>query len=376
MLTILRKLMSGGERGQVIVAAVGVMTLSLGAIMISVDAGWWLRDKRDAQNDADAIAHSASLELPDRVAAELAGEDWAVANGIDPSTEMAPPDCADGDLQGNFCFIDRNSDGDDDKVRVKVSRPSNSFIAGVLGVGSPTLNPQAAAATVYVTAACVMPWAIQGTDDPATHFGLDLLYPEDHLYVFQNHGDFAGDSPGNFGAGSWFGEGGNVYKNAIKGLCEPANNSCTDEDMVFAGETLLGCTSEPGGMGAVTANALDETYPDAPSPGDCDVATHDEANSLVLDPDYPECWERAVPVAIINSFPPAGSSADIDIHGIVTFYLAGWSKQSTCFIHPDGTEQCGFVWGYLLDNIPVSTARAVFTADFVPFAPTGVALVE
>jgi hypothetical protein len=367
------------QRGQVVVVAVGVMALSLGAIMISVDAGWWLRDKRDAQNDADAIALAAVQEIGDpsqRTVAELAGEDWAVANGIDPSTEMAPPDCTDGDLQGNFCFIDRNSDGDDDKVRVKVSRPSNSFIAEALGVTSPTLNPPAAAATVYVTAACVMPWGIQGTDDPATRFGLDDLYPPDHLYVFQEHGDFAGDSSGNFGSVSLYGEGANVYKQAIQGNCEPGKNACTDEDMVFAGETLLGCTSEPGTKGAVTANALDDAYPDAPSPGDCDASSYAEANDIVLDPAHPECWERAVPVAIINSFPPSGSSADIDIHGIVTFYLAGWSKNATCFTHPDGTEQCGFVWGYLLDNIPVSTARAVFTPDFVPFAPTGVALVE
>jgi hypothetical protein len=30
----------------------------------------------------------------------------------------------------------------------------------------------------------------------------------------------------------------------------------------------------------------------------------------------------------------------------------------------------------LMPNAPVSTAQAVFTKDFIPFAPTGEALVE
>ena len=381
-LTLLRRLIDNMrcQRGQVVVIAVGVMALGLGAIMISVDAGWWLRDKRDAQNDADAIALAAVQEIGDpsqRGQAVAAGLDWADFNGVDTS-EVVAPACTDGVLQGNFCFIDRNHDNTDDMVRAKVSRPSNSFIAEALGVGTPTLNPPAAAATTYVVGACVMPWGIQAdTTDPGSHYGLVALYGQDHLYVFQSTDEFAGDSPGNFGAISIYGEGKDAYKEAIGGSCEPKKNACTDEDMVFAGETLIDCSSEPGTGGAITANALDAAYPDAPSPGDCDASSYDDANDLVTDDNHPECWERAVPVAVINSFPPSGSSADIDIYGIATFYLAGWSKNKSCFTDPtDGSEQCGFVWGYLLDNIPISTAKAIFTADFIPFAPTGVALVE
>ncbi|KKL61380.1 hypothetical protein LCGC14_2195850, partial [marine sediment metagenome] len=178
MFLILRKLFdsSRGQRGQVLVMGVGVLIMSLGVIMISVDVGWWLRDKRDAQNDADAIALASVQEIgdpADRPLAVAAGLDWADFNGVDPSTEMAmtPEDCPDGEIQGKFCFIDRNDppDGLDDMVRVKVSRPSSSFIAGAFGVGPPTLSPSAAAATVYVSGACVMPWGIVGEDNHREH---------------------------------------------------------------------------------------------------------------------------------------------------------------------------------------------------------------
>ncbi len=384
MFLILRKLIDScrGQRGQVMVMGVGVLIMSLGVMMISIDVGWWLRDKRDAQNDTDAIAHAAAQDLPDRLAAELSGDDWAAANGVDPFTDMGQPACTDGQLAGSlnadgfyrYCFIDQNSDGTDDMVRVKVSRPSISFIADALGVGSATLNPSAAAATVYVSGACVMPWGIVGeNDDREDLFGLE----EEALYVFQNQDEFVEGSPGNAGAISIYGQGADTYGDAIEGICDPENNSCTDgESMVFVDETLIGCRSKPGQMGNVTDTHLDNRFGGtAPSTGDapCDAATFDEALNLVEDPN---CAQRLVPVAVINAFPPSGSKTDLDIYGIVNFYLAGWSHPDTCFTFPDGSKRCGFVWGYLIKNAPVSTAEVVFTRDFIPFSPTGGALVE
>ena len=376
MLTILRKLIdsSRGQRGQVLVMGVGVLIMSLGAIMISIDVGWWLRDKRDAQNDADAIALAAVQEIgnpANRPLAVAAGLDWADFNSVDVDAgEVATPDCLDGVLESNFCFIDQNSDGTDDMVRVKVSRPSISFIAEALGVGTPTLNPSAAAATVYVSGSCVMPWGIVG-EKGEDLYGLD----EGALYVFQNKEDFVEDSSGNFGAVSIYGEGACVYGDAIEGNCEPRNKACTSDPMVFVDETLLGCTSEPGTKGAVTDKHLDNRFPNSPStdpPSACDAATFLQAQDRVENPD---CLERLVPVAVINAFPSGGSNTDVDIYGIVNFYLAGWDKNKTCFT-VDDVKQCGFVWGYLISSAPVNTAEVVFTRDFVAFAPTGVALVE
>ena len=362
-----------GQRGQVLVMGVGLLIMSLGAIMISVDVGWWLRDKRDAQNDADAVALAAVQEIgnPDnRAQAVAAGLDWADFNGLLPGELM--PDCADGVLVSNtFCFIDRNSDGTDDMVRVKVSRPSNSFIADAFGVGSPTLNPSAAAATVYVTGACVMPWGIVGNGDIGSLYGLD----ETSLYVFQDEEQLkksTGSSSGNYGAMNIYGPGADTYKDAIRGICEPENTACTNDPIVYSDETLIGCSSKPGKLGGVTDKTLDERFVSAPSAGACDAVDYAEALVRVEDTG---CVERLVPIAIINDFPPSGVSVDVDVYGIINFYLAGWSKKETCFTI-DAVEKCGFVWGYLISSAPVSTAQAVFTKDFVIFAPTGEALVE
>ncbi len=384
MFLILRKLIDSirGQRGQVMVMGVGVIVMSLGVMMISVDVAWWLRDKRDAQNDADAIALAAVQDLPDRLAAELSGDDWAVANGIDPFNDMGQPACTDGQLAGalnsdgfyRYCFIDQNSDGTDDMVRVKVSRPSISFIADAFGVGSPTLNPPAAAATVYVAGACVMPWGIVGEDpDAADFFGLD---PE-ALYVFQLS-NFAGEegSSGNFGALRIYGQG--TYRDVIEGSCEPAQqNACADNPLVFVDETLVDCDTEPGQMPGPTVNGLDTRFPGAlGTPGPCDAATYEEALDRVDPASGTYCPERLVPVAVINAFPPQGHG-DIIVYGIANFYLAGWEGgNGACFTFPDGSEKCGFVWGYFISIALVNTAEVVVTRCFIPFAPTGSALVE
>ncbi len=365
----------GCQRGQVIVVAVGVMALSLGAIMISVDAGWWLRDKRDAQNDADAIALAAAQELPDRVAAELRGEDGAVANGVDPSTEMAPPDCADGVLQGNFCFIDLNADGDDDKVRVKVSRPSNSFIAEALGVGTPTLNPPAAASKLNAVASCIMPWGIVAGEDPPPANQFYGLNPIEHLYTFQ---DTEHNAPGNYGAISIYGTGADIYKDVISsdGCPEPKSNACAPEGQVGEYETLEDCDAKTGKLGNTTNKALNERYAyELSLPGGhayCDADTFLEAQNNgggILGQSKSPCEKRGVPLGIINSFPPGGASADIEVYGIAIFYIAGWS------FPPD--DEKGYVWGYLLEDIPATPAWEIeWDVSDNPFAPVGFFLVE
>lgn len=382
-LTMVRRLIDKMrcQRGQVIVVAVGVMALALGAIMISVDVGWWLRDKRDAQNDADAIALAAAQELPDTLAAELSGDDWAVANGIDPLNEMGKPDCLDGQLAGQagsegqrYCFIDQNSDGDADKVRVKVSRGSNSFIAEALGVGTPTLNPPAAAAKLYGVASCILPWGIIAENSDAEDFyGLDPTA----LYVFQ---DTEENTPGNYGAISIYGKGADVYKAVIEsttGCPDPKPSACVDEDVtVGEGETLDDCASKPGTLGRTTANSLDVRYAGSAPYEACHAESYSEAATLA---NTAECGDRGIPLGIIDAFPPTGSSADISIYGIAIFYIAGWDRTPPWGDGgPDaGDPSTGYVWGYLLTDIPVTPAWQIeWDVSENPFAPVGFFLVE
>ncbi len=396
MLTLLRRLIdhARGQRGQVLVMGVGVIMMGLGAIMISVDAGWWLRDKRDAQNDADAIALAAAQELPDRDAAELRGLDWADFNGIDPSTQMVmtPEDCPDGEIQGNFCFIDRDSDGIDDKVRVKVSRPSNSFIADALGVGSPTLSPQAAAAKIRAFGACVLPWAIDAVIEETTDEAVAKVWgvlgdPVEvkTLFVFQLSpgGGFAGEdgSPGNFGALGIYGKNADDYRDSIVNECGSQGQSACDSDsqVVIPGGTL-DCDIQTGNLGKNSDKALRlraEKFGEiAPYTG-CDVSSYDMAVEKSA-----SCLGRIVVLAIIKDFPQSGFEP-IDIYGIANFYIAGWDRcpphnNGDCTGNPPVTDT-GIVWGYLLLEQLGGTAAWQF--DFSqtsnnPFAPVIVALVE
>lgn len=398
MLTLLRRLVNSmrGQRGQVVVLAVGVMALGLSAIMISVDVGWWLRDKRDAQNDADAIALAAVQEIGDpsqRTDAELAGEEWAVANGIDPSTEMAPPDCTDGVLQSNFCFIDRDSDGIDDTVRVKVSRSSNSFIAGALGVGTPTLNPQAAAAKVRAYGACVLPWAIDAHpdfEDPDAYedvWGVLGDPPNlEQLFVFQlsPSGEFAGDdtAPGNFGALGVYGANASDYRDTIENECgsQGASACNSDSQVVSPDDPTLDCDIQTGNLGGNTNTGLTlraERYGEAYPYTDCDASSYDDAVDK-----SDSCEGRLVVLAIIKDFPKSGSDT-VEIYGIANFYIAGWDR---CAPYNDGNDcgrpkpaETGIAWGYLLLEELGGTPAWKF--DFSqssnnPFSPVIVALVE
>lgn len=369
MLTLLRRLIDSmrSQRGQVLVLAVGVMVLGLCAIMISVDVGWWLRDKRDAQNDADAIALAAVQELPNSSLAEARGLDWASFNGINPGTEMVPPQCSDGQPKGNFCFIDLNSDNEPDKVRVQVSRDSNSFIAEALGVGSPTLNPSAAAARLWVTGGeCIMPWGIEAAvNNPNTHFGLD---PQ-ALYVFLNDPG-QHHAPGNYGALGLYGANANDYLDAILGNCRELQ--CGDT-YVQEGQTLIDCKTLTGQKGK-TAKTLDQRYPEPPRE-ECNVDPSSGGYSEALakaDPDgaFPQCADRVVMISIIDQF--HNGAGDITVYGIGTFYIAGW-----CKVGDHGCPAGGNVYGYLLDNIDIQPPENILTGvSNNPFAPRAEELVE
>ncbi len=394
MLTVLRRLIdhAHGQRGQVLVMGVGVLIMSLGVLAIAVDVGWWLRDKRDAQNDADAIALAAVPELPDRLAAELSGEDWAVANGVDPFADMGQPECTDGVLAGTgnrYCFIDTNSDGTDDMVRVKVSRPSNSFIAEAVGVGSPTLNERAAAAKIRAHGSCILPWAIDAVvEDP---FAYDEVWgvlgdPVDleTVFVFQLSpgGGFAGEdgSPGNFGALGVYGANANDYRDSIENECgsQGAAACNSGSQTVSPGETL-DCDIQTGNMGANTNSALAirmENYGEVVPYSDCDANSY--ANAVAKSD---SCPGRLVVLAVIKDFPSSGF-APIDVYGIVNFYISGWDRcppynNGDCTNSPPNHDT-GLVWGYLLYEQLGSPAWQFDFGESTnnPFAPVIVALVE
>ncbi len=101
---VVRRL-TGKSPGQIVVMFMLLSGLAGFVGVLTLDVGFWLAERRDAQGDADAIALAGAMELPifdgeldleagesqeDDVApiAIAAAEAWASANGVDPDSEL------------------------------------------------------------------------------------------------------------------------------------------------------------------------------------------------------------------------------------------------------------------------------------------------
>ncbi|MBI1885686.1 MAG: Tad domain-containing protein [Chloroflexi bacterium] len=377
------------ERGQMWIMALLLIIVGLGALMLTADVAYWLRDRRSAQNQADAVALAGAQELPDTSAAVTEAEDWAVKNGVSLDQITAPP-CS-GSLINDFCFEDLNGDGKMDLIRARVERESNSFVAQVFNIGNPSIGATAAAAKVRSSGACLMPWAIDAVTEDAfatdTHFGVLGDPPDDgKLFIFQlsAKGDFAGEdgSSGNFGALGIYGSNTNDYRDAIINECGSRDQDACDSgsQTVEFGKTLS-CPAQTGELGRNTATALnarDERYFGTGPYTPCDASTYDQARQLAKGSCAPA---RLVPIAVIKDFPPQGSSGDVEIYAIDNFYIAAWDRAPKWGDgDADGDPDNGMVWGYLIQDELVATPAWQFVAGVGgpqnAFGPTIVALVE
>ena len=343
-----------------VLAAVGLSLVVLLALAVVLDVGWWLRTKRDAQNDVDASVLAGARELPDEATARAMADAWAARNGATAGELI----CCE--------FEDLNGDGAADLIRARVEREPGSLSGSLLDIGPVTVAAKAAAAKQQVVAACVIPWAVVGDEalGAAGFWGLEL----EQLAGFHTS-EFT--TPGNFGALALYGNGAVAYKDAIITPCGDADSVCDQlgDPAVPVGETLE-CDVQTGSMGQNTHDALtkrDENYGGGIH---CDAATYDQAVQLVET--SPECAEaRAVLIPIIDAFPSEGHDA-INILGIATFYVAGWDRQGPWGdVDMDGDTIDDMVWGYFVQDVGVIEAWNVewgYSDD--PFAPTRVLLVE
>jgi len=354
------------EKGQAMVLAAGLLLLFVGIAAVVLNLGWWLHDKRDAQNDVDASVLAGAQDLPDQVAAESAAETWAADNDA-------------GDALLTPCeFVDMTGDGEADLIRCTVERQPGSLQKGLVDVGTITIRAKAAAAKMRAVAACVTPWAVIGNpnDGPLQggHWGLT---PQ-QLYIFHTS-DFM--TPGNFGALALYGNGAIDYKQAIETPCGTGTQGACNlpDPEVPVGETLQ-CGAKTGNMGQNTDDALtqrDTNY--GADAATCDVDTYDEALWMIQS--SAACAAaRAVLIPIIIQWPPQGHSGPVEILGIATFYIINWDRQppyGNVDVDGDGVDDDAMVWGYFMENVPVIPAwNIVWGYSDDPFAPIMISLVE
>lgn len=102
------------EGGQTLILTVLAMAVIVGFTALAIDVGMLLRERRDLQNSADAMALAGVAELPTNpLGARLKAQEWATNNGVAGSeiksieirTTGVPNDTLFVQLEGNFNWI-------------------------------------------------------------------------------------------------------------------------------------------------------------------------------------------------------------------------------------------------------------------------------
>jgi Flp pilus assembly protein TadG len=122
------------EEGQILILAAGAMVAMLMFAAIAIDVGFFLRTKRDLQNDADAMALAGSRELPSTSSADTLARQWGTNNTVTAAEVQSI-------TFGTTC----SGTAVQDTITVRLQRPQTTFLAKVVGINSATLKACATA---------------------------------------------------------------------------------------------------------------------------------------------------------------------------------------------------------------------------------------
>lgn len=411
------------EEGQSAIFMVLMLLVVFLFFAIALDAGVWYTDHRHAQNQAEAAALAAVLELPDAdtTAARAKADQYLTENGASQTTTTSCPLSGAG---SGIEFQDLTGDGKYDTATVCVRRATPAFFAKLAGIDSAYISAAATARTGPVDSTNVMPWAVVAPDPTCTEAaGRNCVYDanddgdtsdpgdcndawtvcpfgltEDRLYTFKE------------------GTGGNTGIIAICGMGAADYRDCLSGGSV-SGVYQVGQTLYVNVQGGTIANAthvgLQDRFPatawDLPGAAACDVASTPEGTdteSPGWDPDgadlarekfvnpttNPDCVFRLVPIPIIDYLPPQGGGSVV-ILGFAVFGVAKWNSTAPQDLYigtgslecyegpvnnvPPGSFPCGIVWGYIFSGVnPPDALLTQIGNSNNPFAPNLVALVD
>ena len=364
------------ERGQIIALTALLITGVMGFTALAVDMGIFMRDLRDAQNDADAAVLAGAQELlsdpPDTAAAADKAREWATRNGVEPEHF----DCC--------TFADADDDGVTDTISARVDRSSGTFFARVLGIASLPVEREATARVVHAAGGPICPWGILG--DPNDLDGGDGSYlgvEPGRVYVMKTMTGLQVE--GNFRILDLGQTGTDGYVALIMAGC------VTEDVNVWREGDDIVTDTKPGNVGQPTRKALNDYYAYEKSDGDplgygwCDVEFEidpgDPTRGTVTGTYNPyedgvrEGCDRnpitgrmgRVAVVPIIDHLPSGSSEPVTIIGIASMYIAYWDRSGP----PSGTQ----VYGVFLEHATVSPADLVGESDNL-LAPLRIKLVQ
>lgn len=389
---------------------------------LAYDAGQWYFDHRTAQNQAEAAALAAVLELPatDTSAARTQADQYLTKNGAAATTSGGCPVSGTG---SHIEFEDITGDGKYDAVRVCVRRDSPGIFSKLSGISVARVSASAKARTGPVNSTNVMPWAVVAPDPTCTEAA-------NRNCIYDANGDGDLTDPGDCNA-PWTtcpfgltadrlytfkeGTGGNT---GILRVCGPGASDYRDclSGAAASGIYQVGSTVNTDIQGGTIANSTDvglqlrapSSAWDLPGGNVCDVASTplpSNSQSPGYDPDgkllaeakfrnpttNPQCVYRLVPIPVVNALPPNGGG-NVIIVGVASFGVARWNSTSSqdryignattaCYEGPNnppaGNFPCGIVWGYLFAGVtpPDALLNQIGNSNN-PFAPLLVALVD
>lgn len=213
-LTPRRRRVRIGERGQMLVLTGFMLFVMLGLAAMAVDLGTYMGDRRDLQNDADAIALAGARDLPSEAEAVASANDWAVKNGIVSGDD----DLDNGEIDSIQVYQQSLPDEPNPRISVTLKRNHGFIFAKVLGISEATVEATASAIkTSPAGGAGVVPWSVE--DDAIGPPGDEVIIKYDANKP-QN---------GNFGPIRIDGSGG--------GSCDLTNKYC--RGVKYGSETVI-----------------------------------------------------------------------------------------------------------------------------------------
>jgi hypothetical protein len=123
----------GDQGGQAIVLIAALLAVIGGMAALAIDFSSYAADHRELQNDADAMALAASLDLPSSSAAIAAAESWAAKNNIE------------GYEIEDVEIIPQGTGEPNPRVRVTLRREHEFTFARLIGISSADVVTSAAA---------------------------------------------------------------------------------------------------------------------------------------------------------------------------------------------------------------------------------------
>lgn len=125
------------ERGAAALLVAGSLMFLIGAAVMAVDVSGFLNTARTERTTADLSCLAGVAELPDataaiELAADYAADNWSEMDDASLTfSDGETATLADGD--GNLVLLEANPGGSDGRLRITVSKPSDTFFAGIFG---------------------------------------------------------------------------------------------------------------------------------------------------------------------------------------------------------------------------------------------------